>query len=127
MNERPSRQPLSFKPTNRKPPGIRLLRGLLLLLLLIAVPWLGLAATRIGPDPQLDITAALPGIGQRTPITIKASEPSRGLSRLTVELVQGDTTTPLADKTYPPRPFWAFWGELQAALDLLRAGKASAS
>ncbi len=115
MSERPNLQPLSFRPSNRKPPGVRLLRALLLLVLLIALPWLYLAGTRIGGEPKIEIEPALPGIGQKTAITIRASEPQRGLSHLAVDLVQGDLTTPLAEKTYKPRPFWKFWGELQAS------------
>lgn len=106
---------LPFSNKSRRPPGVQAVRGLLLLIVLIAVPWLILAFTRIGPEPQLEIEPALPGIGQKTAITIKAAEPSRGLSHLAVDLIQGDVTTPLTVKDYAPRPFWAFWGELQAS------------
>jgi murein DD-endopeptidase MepM/ murein hydrolase activator NlpD len=115
MSDRSSLHSASFSAKSRKPPGIRLLRGLLLLIVLIAVPWLILAATRVGSEPQLEILPALPGIGQLTAIKVKAAEPGRGLSSLEIDLVQGDTTTPLAAKTYAPRPFWKFWGDIQAA------------
>lgn len=111
--------PLSLHPRSRKPPGVRLLRGLLLLILLVAIPWLILAATRVGGEPQLEILPALPGIGQQTSITVTAAEPSRGLSQVTVDLVQGDVVTPLAEKNYTPRPFWAFWGEIQPSDEIV--------
>ncbi len=114
MSQRSSLHPLSIHSKSRKPPGIQLLRGLLLLTILVAVPWLILAFTRVGAEPQLEIVPALPGIGQKTTIAVKAAEPSRGLSHLAVDLVQGDVTTPLAQKDYTPRPFWKFWGAMQA-------------
>ncbi len=119
MNQRSSLNPVSLHPRSRKPPGIRLLRGLLLLILLVAVPWLILAFTRIGAEPRLEILPALPGIGQKTEIKVTAAEPSRGLTHLKVDLVQGEVTTPLAEKTYTPRPFWSFWGPLQASEEIV--------
>lgn len=119
MSQRSSMNPVSLHPRSRKPPGIRLLRGLLLLILLVAIPWLILALSRTGPEPQLEILPALPGIGQKTAITVKAAEPSRGLSHLAVDLVQGEVTTPLAEKNYTPRPFWSFWGPMQASEEIV--------
>ncbi len=65
---------------------------------------------RVGPPPEIDVTAALPGIGPRTPVTVRVAEPGRGLSRVTVELAQGDRVEQLAERLHQPRPFWAFWG-----------------
>ncbi len=65
---------------------------------------------RVGPSPEIEVVAALPGIGPRTPVTVRAAEPGRGLSRLAVELVQGERTLMLAERLHQPRPFWAFWG-----------------
>lgn len=65
---------------------------------------------RVGAPPVVEIEAELPGIGQRTPIQVRAAEPQRGLSGLTVELVQGGRTERLAERQHRPRPFWAFWG-----------------
>ena len=118
MNERPALQPFSHRRSG-KPPGILFLRGLLLLLVIVFVPLGILAFTRVGAEPRIEILPSLPGIGQRTPITVKAEEPSRGLVALTVELVQGETITPLAAKTYTPRPFWAFWGDFQASDEIV--------
>ena len=69
-----------------------------------------LAWFRVGAPPQIDVQARLPGIGPRTPIEVQVSEPSRGLSRVTVELVQDGLVELLEERRHAPRPFWAFWG-----------------
>jgi hypothetical protein len=94
------------EPTRRRHP-LRAL-GLVLLLALAAVS--GLAYYRAGASPSIDIAAKLPGIGKRTPVTVTVAAPGRGLAPVRVELVQGDRVVPLAEKTFAPRPFWAFWG-----------------
>lgn len=89
-------------------------RGLLLIVAVVALVFAGLSALRVGPPPEVKISAALPGIGARTPVTVSAAEPKRGLSSLKVELLQGDDRHALAEKTYTPRRAWKFWGPLTA-------------
>ncbi len=69
---------------------------------------------RVGSPPRVDIEAELPGIGPRTPIVVRLAEPGRGLSQVTVELVQTDRRGLLEERRHEPRPFWAFWGPLVA-------------
>ncbi|MEM6703174.1 MAG: M23 family metallopeptidase [Acidobacteriota bacterium] len=69
-----------------------------------------LALLRVGPEPALQIDPAAPGIGQRTSIVASASEPSRGLSDVRLELLQNDRVFSLAEASFEPRAFWAFWG-----------------
>jgi murein DD-endopeptidase MepM/ murein hydrolase activator NlpD len=83
---------------------------LVLLLVLLAVAAAAFAVLRVGAAPRVEIVPELPGIGRRTPIVVRVAAPGRGLSSVAVELVQGDLRRSLAEKTYAPRPFWAFWG-----------------
>ena len=85
-------------------------RRVFAILVLAAAAIALLAWFRTGAPPRVDITAELPGIGPRTPIAVKVAEPGRGLSRIAVELVQGDRRVPLEERRHQPRPFWAFWG-----------------
>ncbi len=80
-------------------------------LLLVGAGALAVAVgLRAGATPSLEIASALPGIGKRTRIDVTASEPNRGLSRLRIELVQGERLEVLDDRSYLPRPAWAYWG-----------------
>ena len=77
-----------------------------------AVVVLGLVAfvvLRVGPPPAIVIEPAAQVIGQKTPITVRVSEPRRGLSAVKVELVQGDLVRTLAEKNHEPAPAWAPW------------------
>lgn len=85
-------------------------RRRLLLLLLLVAPLLALAIFRIGPAPELEISADRPGIGPSTRIDLSASETTRGLSSLNLTLVQGERQETLIQEDFTPRPFWAFWG-----------------
>jgi hypothetical protein len=83
---------------------------LLILAALGGITFLGLAGFRSGPPPTVTIEAGLPGIGKRTPFSIVLEEPTRGLSKVRVELVQGDRVELLEQRTYRPREPWEFWG-----------------
>lgn len=74
------------------------------------VGFLALAALRAGPSPEVAVEASAKAIGRKTAVTVSAAEPSRGLTRLRVELIQGERRETLADKSYAPRPSWSFWG-----------------
>lgn len=96
----------------------------------------GLATFRVGGAPQIDLVSELPGIGKRSPFKATVSEPKRGLSRVTVELVQGDRVVEIASKMYEPRDAWKLWGPATESdviqfevgsetVDALRAGEAT--
>lgn len=99
--------------------------GLVLVLVVLAVA--ALAWFRTGA-PEVEIEAHRPGIGRAaSPVTVRVADPSRGLARVRVEVVQeGREPVVIAERTYdpPPRPFWAFWGprvprdELEVGLGL---------
>src|SRR3954453_3214174 len=81
-------------------------------LLVLVVALLGLVAfvvLRVGPAPTIAIEPAAQVIGQNTPVTVRVSEPRRGLSTIKVELVQGDAVSTLAEKRHEPAPAWAPW------------------
>ncbi len=92
----------------------RLGRWALLALFLAGAGLLALGL-RAGATPRLAMKADRPGIGKRTRIEVTASEPRRGLFRVRAELVQGERVEPLAERSYEPRPPWAFWGPLTAS------------
>jgi murein DD-endopeptidase MepM/ murein hydrolase activator NlpD len=81
---------------------------LLLVVLLAAVG--GVLTFRVGPAPALTLKPDAPGLGRRTPVRVAAAAAGRGLGRLRLEVVQGDRVHVVADKSYAPRPAWAFWG-----------------
>ena len=83
-----------------------------LYLAVIVVIVLGLVAfvvVRVSASPAIVIEPAAQVIGQKTPITVRVSEPKRGLSAVKVELVQGDLVRTLAEKNHEPAPAWAPW------------------
>jgi murein DD-endopeptidase MepM/ murein hydrolase activator NlpD len=84
------------------------------LLVLVALAGLVVAirgAFRVGPDPELTITPGAKAIGARTPVTVTAAEPTRGLTGVKVEFVQGDRVETIATKSYVPVESWSFWGD----------------
>lgn len=88
------------------------------MLILLAVGAAALVSLRTGSQPEIELTADLPGIGPKTLLSVVAREPSRGLDRLLVELVQGERVTTLKDENYPTRAAWQFWGERTAETTL---------
>ncbi len=75
------------------------------LTLLLLLAWF-----RVGAVPEVEISPGLPAIGPATPVHVAVEEPTRGLGRLHIELVQGEAVYPLDSQDFEPRPFWAFWG-----------------
>ncbi len=65
---------------------------------------------RAGTTPSIKIVPGMPVIGKRTPVRVEVSEPRRGLTHVTVDLIQGDKSARLADKNYPFASQLAFWG-----------------
>jgi murein DD-endopeptidase MepM/ murein hydrolase activator NlpD len=99
------------------------------LLLILAVAVLGLVAFfafHVGPPPTIAIQPAAQVIGQKTPITVRVSEPRRGVSSIKVELIQGEAIRTLAEKQHDPAPAWAFWRRGTPAEEIhVEVGKAA--
>lgn len=77
---------------------------------LVLIALLLLAWFRVGDEPRVEISAALPAIGPATPVRVVIEEPARGLGPLRIELLQAGAVYPLDAQEFEPRPFWAFWG-----------------
>jgi hypothetical protein len=84
--------------------------GLLVLVAAAVVAGGALGAFRVGPLPVIEVKPQLPVIGRRTPVTVVASEPLRGLSGVRVEVIQGERVQLVADRAHTPRAAWQFWG-----------------
>jgi murein DD-endopeptidase MepM/ murein hydrolase activator NlpD len=84
--------------------------GLLLLLAVAVAAVVGIGALQVGPLPVLEVKPQLPVIGRRTPVAIIASEPTRGLSSVRVEVIQGERIQLVAERAHTPRAAWQFWG-----------------
>jgi hypothetical protein len=114
----------------------RSLRRLLIFLVIVGLVFVGLAAFRAGPAPQMSIETGLPGIGKRTPVRVVVAENKRGLSSVRIEFVQGERVEHLEARSYTPREPWEFWGDRtdrdefslevgSETLDLLEEGPAA--
>lgn len=85
---------------------------MLALPVLAGLGFVALAATRASPEPQVDVTLEREAIGPKNGVTVRVSEPERGLSSLKVELVQGDLVKVLDEQSFTPREPWAYWGDV---------------
>ncbi len=85
-------------------------RLVLAVVLLVLLAGLALAALRVGPQPAIEIRPALRAIGRATPVAIEIREPSRGVSSVRVELVQGDLVATLFEETGRTLAAWQLWG-----------------
>ena len=83
--------------------------GFIVLGILVSA-FIALGILRAGGPPNIRIEPRAPVIGKRTPVKIELSEPRRGLTRATVELVQGDQKAMLEEKTYPCGSQFSFRG-----------------
>jgi hypothetical protein len=72
--------------------------------------FIALGFFRAGGRPGIRIEPRVPVIGKRTPVKIELSESRRGLTYVTVELVQGEKSAVLANKTYEFGSQFSFWG-----------------
>jgi len=81
----------------------------LIVVLVVLVGVVVFAQLRVGGVPTIEITPEMPALGPATPVTVTVVEPRRGLTDVQIELVQGETVTPLAEKSYEPRGALAFW------------------
>jgi len=90
---------------------LRITFGIIGAILLLFV---ALGVFRAGGHPEIRIEPRVPVIGKRTPVKIELSEPRRGLTHVTVELVQGEKSAVLADKSYEYGSQFSLWGSRTA-------------
>jgi murein DD-endopeptidase MepM/ murein hydrolase activator NlpD len=97
------------------------------ILIIAGIVLLGLVAHGIfltGGVPGIKIEPTMPVIGKRTPVRVEISEPRRGLTHVTVELIQGEKAVKLTEKSYPFPSQFAFWGaKVSKDMLLVEAGK----
>lgn len=89
-------------------------RRLLWILGLLALGFAALVTLRTGGRPSVEIRPAVAALGKATNVVFAAAEPSRGLTRVKAELVQGEEVYTLRQQSFTPRPPWAFWGKRRA-------------
>jgi murein DD-endopeptidase MepM/ murein hydrolase activator NlpD len=103
--------------------------SLKLLLILPAIAILVFVAFgifRAGGSPDIRIEPGMTVIGKRTPVKVELSEHRRGLTHVKVELIQGDKSAKLEEKSYPFRSQFSFWGaKTDKDILLLEAGRQS--
>jgi hypothetical protein len=91
-------------------------------LVLVAVAVVGYmlwGALRRGPAPSVAIETDTPAIGQATKVTARFFEEWGGLGTIRLELVQGDRSVVLAERTFPRRgPFSPTRGRFTARAEL---------
>lgn len=87
-------------------------RALLALLGLGLLAGAGVVLLRVGATPEVALDVGLPALGPSTPLEVRASAPTRGLSHVEVRLRQGEATVRLHEASFEPRPPWAFWGPM---------------
>jgi murein DD-endopeptidase MepM/ murein hydrolase activator NlpD len=84
---------------------------LLVLLLLTGLVLALRGAFRAGAAPEIEITPSAKAIGARTSVKVTASEPTRGLTGVKVEFLQGQRAETIVTKSFTPVSAWAFWGD----------------
>lgn len=70
-----------------------------------AVLWI-----RVGPEPVVTIRSDLPGIGPRTVVTSVAEAGGRGLGSIRVELIQGEESVLLEERSHRAPGPWSLGG-----------------
>jgi hypothetical protein len=103
------------------------MRKLILLLIVVVILSVGAFATlRVGPAPDIVIEPAAKVIGRKTPVVVKVTEPTRGVSNVKVELVQGDAVQALAEQRNDAAPSWAPWKKGTPSIEIkVEVGKDS--
>ena len=74
----------------------------LAMFIIIVLALVGIAVFHAGAPPVIKIQPGMTAIGTRTPVTIEISEPKRGLTLVSIELVQESNTAVLIEKNYEP-------------------------
>jgi murein DD-endopeptidase MepM/ murein hydrolase activator NlpD len=85
-------------------------RFVLALFLLVALVFVALGAWRVGPAPKVTFDPEPKTLGRSTAVPIEVSEPSRGLSHVTVELEQNGERIFFSDQRFTPVAAWKFFG-----------------
>ncbi len=86
--------------------------GLIAISIVLLAGFFAVGVFRVGPPPEIAISPATPVMGRRTEIKVDVAEPSRGLSSVKVQFVQGDRVETLAQRDYSPRSALNFWGAM---------------
>jgi len=87
--------------------GRRFVVGLFAIALTVGI---SLALVAGSPSPSVTIVANRPGIGPATTVSVEASEPGRGLGRISVSVTQGVERAELAERRHEVRAWWKLWG-----------------
>lgn len=99
------------------------------LLLLVAIPALAVAALgafRTGPAPEVTVRTPLGALGRATPVEVEVKVPSRGFSRVEVDVLQGERVLPVAAESFSTPPGWKLWASgTKAKIWKLTIGKDS--
>ncbi|HSW39934.1 MAG TPA: M23 family metallopeptidase [Acidobacteriota bacterium] len=93
---------------NRSMFTYKVLVSVLCLIVLAAV---GTGIFYVGNPPEITIDPKMPVIGMKTPVRVEISAPRRGLTHVKIEIVQGDSSALLLEKTYPSSSSIPFIGE----------------
>lgn len=81
----------------------------LLILALVAVLVALFATFYTGTEPKVAVQSELKGIGRRTPIKIRVDDPQR-VSKVIVDVVQGQDVKTVAERELQTKPAWALGG-----------------
>lgn len=84
----------------RKRRGGRRVLLLAFVLFVVASLWFLNGALTLAPAPQIKLETDRPAIGAATHVSAQFSEPDRGLGTIKLELVQGDRTVALGEKSF---------------------------
>ena len=95
---------------------------------LVVLGYLSWGALRRGPSPAIVIESERPAVGQATKVTARFSEGKGGLGTVRLELVQGERTAVLAERTFPRRSAFSptrgrFTSEAELAATVGRASQ----
>jgi murein DD-endopeptidase MepM/ murein hydrolase activator NlpD len=95
------------------------LRIILIIIGVVLLAFVAQGVFRAGGTPGIKIEPAMGVIGKKTPVKIEVSEPRRGLTHVSVELLQGNKAVKLEEKRYPYASQFNLWGT-KTETDVLR-------
>jgi murein DD-endopeptidase MepM/ murein hydrolase activator NlpD len=101
----------SFAPPYGERPRRRRGRLVVALVAVAALAFAAAGALRVGPSPAVTIAPEPHVVGRSFPVEVRVSEPARGLTGVTIELVQGDRVEPIGGRDFAPLPGWKLLGE----------------
>ncbi len=85
-------------------------RLLLFLVLAVGIVVAAIGVLRVGPAPSIAFGAEPKVIGRSTAVALEVTEPSRGLSHVTVELTQNGERVLFTEQRFTPVAAWKFFG-----------------